>query len=295
MVFGDFDADGLTGLAQLVIALRRLGIDADTVRSRRGSRRGTACRSRPWTAAAAAGITLIITVDTGSTSVAEIAGGRRLAGSTSSSPTTTTCRPVLPAAVAIVNPHREDSDLPGPRSSRAAGSRSPWPGCCSVSSTAAEADALDLAELATIGTVSDVVPDPGGEPGDRAPRPGADAHGAPTRDRRAAGARRVAPVVGGPRDRRLRHRPAPQRGRPGGGGARRGPPPARRDARGGGGARRHARGGEHHPARPDADRDRRGARRPRPAAIPAPCPARARSRSRRARSAGPDRRRRRRR
>ena len=27
MVFGDFDADGLTGLAQLVIALRRLGID----------------------------------------------------------------------------------------------------------------------------------------------------------------------------------------------------------------------------------------------------------------------------
>src|SRR4051794_7672762 len=28
MVFGDFDADGLTGLAQLVIALRRLGIDA---------------------------------------------------------------------------------------------------------------------------------------------------------------------------------------------------------------------------------------------------------------------------
>ena len=28
MVFGDFDADGLTGLAQLVLALRRLGIDA---------------------------------------------------------------------------------------------------------------------------------------------------------------------------------------------------------------------------------------------------------------------------
>ena len=27
MVFGDFDADGLTGLAQLVLALRRLGIE----------------------------------------------------------------------------------------------------------------------------------------------------------------------------------------------------------------------------------------------------------------------------
>ena len=27
MVFGDFDADGLTGLAQLVLAFRRLGID----------------------------------------------------------------------------------------------------------------------------------------------------------------------------------------------------------------------------------------------------------------------------
>ena len=27
MVFGDFDADGLTGLAQLVLAFRRLGMD----------------------------------------------------------------------------------------------------------------------------------------------------------------------------------------------------------------------------------------------------------------------------
>ena len=76
MVFGDFDADGLTGLAQLVLALRRLGIDADPVRAvaARGGPRPVAGRGRA--AAAEGDVALIITVDTGSTSVAEVAVAR---------------------------------------------------------------------------------------------------------------------------------------------------------------------------------------------------------------------------
>ena len=90
MVFGDFDADGLTGLAQLVIALRRLGSTRSRT-CRRGSRRATACRwprSRPRPTG---GVALIITVDTG---LHERRRGRRRrasAASTSSSRTTTTC------------------------------------------------------------------------------------------------------------------------------------------------------------------------------------------------------------
>ena len=137
----------------------------------------------------------------------------------------------------------------------------------------AEADALDLADLATIGTVVGRGADPGREPGDRPARPGADAHGAAPGDRRAAGARPGRSGIGGPRDRRLRARPAPQRRRTGGGGARRRPPAARGDAGGGRRPRRDPRGRQRDPPGPDALGDRRGAvgaraagpgRRPRP-------------------------------
>src|SRR6185295_9711878 len=75
LVFGDFDADGLTGLAQLVLALRRLGIDAiPYVPSRLEEGHGLSLAA--VTAAAEGDITLIITVDTGSTSVAEVAVAR---------------------------------------------------------------------------------------------------------------------------------------------------------------------------------------------------------------------------
>ncbi|HKF85992.1 MAG TPA: DHH family phosphoesterase, partial [Candidatus Limnocylindrales bacterium] len=75
MVFGDFDADGLTGLAQLVLALRRLGIETvPYVPSRLEEGHGLSMAAVG--AAADAGVSLIITVDTGSTSVAEVAAAR---------------------------------------------------------------------------------------------------------------------------------------------------------------------------------------------------------------------------
>jgi single-stranded-DNA-specific exonuclease len=155
LVFGDFDADGLTGLAILVIALRRLGIEAiPYVPSRLEEGHGLSLAAVE--AAKEAGAGLIVTVDCGSTSVAEIATAvtrgidvivtdhHRLPA-------------VLPAAVAIVNPQRADSRYP---ERRLAGS-----GVAFKLAQLLLADepggpeaALELADLATIGSVADVVP-----------------------------------------------------------------------------------------------------------------------------------------
>ncbi len=155
MVFGDFDADGLTGLAQLVLALRRLGIDAEPyVPSRLEEGHGLSLAAVE--AAGSSGITLIMTVDTGSTSVAEVAA----AGVRGIDVIITDHHhlpEVLPAAVAIVNPHRADSVYPDPELS-GSGVAFTVARLLFGALDATEAEALDLADLATIGTVSDVAP-----------------------------------------------------------------------------------------------------------------------------------------
>ena len=82
---------------------------------------------------------------------------RRRAGSTSSSPTTTASRPILPAALAIVNPHRPDATYPD---RRLAGSGVAFKVAqlLLADEPGGPAAALDLADLATIGTVADVAP-----------------------------------------------------------------------------------------------------------------------------------------
>ena len=113
LVLGDFDADGLTGLAILVTALRRLGLDVGwhvPAREAEGHGLSVAAIDR----ATAESRTLIITVDTGSSSVAEVA----LAASRGIDVIVTDHHhvpPVPPAAVALVNPHRRDSVYPDAR------------------------------------------------------------------------------------------------------------------------------------------------------------------------------------
>ena len=155
MVFGDFDADGLTGLAQLVLTFRRLGIDTEPyVPSRVEEGHGLSMAAVQ--SAAASGTSLIVTVDTGSTSVAEVA-----AASARGIDVVITDHhhlpEVLPAAVAVVNPHRADSMYPDPELS---GSGVAFTVARLLLGTLADAgaEALDLADLATIGTVSDVAP-----------------------------------------------------------------------------------------------------------------------------------------
>ena len=155
MVFGDFDADGLSGLAQLVLALRRLGLDViPYVPSRLEEGHGLSMAA--VAAASEAGVTLIMTVDTGSTSVAEVAAAAQrgidvLITDHHHLPD------VLPAAVALVNPHRADSIYPDAELT-GSGVAFTVARLLLGDLVGAGEDALALADLATIGTVSDVAP-----------------------------------------------------------------------------------------------------------------------------------------
>ena len=133
MVFGDFDADGLTGLAQLVIALRRLGIDADPVRpvAARGGPRAVAGRGR--VAAAEGG------VDADHHRRHRVherrRGGRRRASA--GIDVIVTDHHHLPDVAAGGGRARQPAPrrlgLPGPRPVGVAASRSPSRGCSSAS------------------------------------------------------------------------------------------------------------------------------------------------------------------
>jgi single-stranded-DNA-specific exonuclease len=154
-VFGDFDADGLTGLAILILALRRHGVDAiPYVPSRLDEGHGLSLAALE--AATSAGVSLIVTVDCGSTSHAEIAAAARR-GLDVIVTDHHRVPEVMPPAYAFVNPHRPDSTYPD---RRLAGS-----GVAFKIAQLLLADlpggpqaALDLADLATIGTVADVAP-----------------------------------------------------------------------------------------------------------------------------------------
>ena len=155
LVLGDFDADGLTGLAILVTALRRLGLDVGwhvPAREAEGHGLSLAAIDR----AAAEGRTLIVTVDTGSSSVAEVA----LAGSRGIDVIVTDHHhvpPVPPAAVALVNPHRHDSVYPDPRLA-GSGVAFKVAQLLLADEPGGPVAALDLADLAIIGTIADVAP-----------------------------------------------------------------------------------------------------------------------------------------
>jgi single-stranded-DNA-specific exonuclease len=110
LVYGDFDADGLTGLSIAVIALRLFGIDAEPyVPERVGDGHGLSLRAIDR--AVAENRTLIVTADCGTSSSAEI----DLAVSRGVDVIVTDHHhaPTWPAgAVAVVNPQRTDSAYP---------------------------------------------------------------------------------------------------------------------------------------------------------------------------------------
>jgi single-stranded-DNA-specific exonuclease len=157
LVVGDFDADGLTGLAILATALRRLGLDVAThVPSRLDEGHGLSLQA--VAAARDAGCTLLFTVDTGSSSVDEVAA----AGRDGIDVVVTDHHrvpEVPPAALALVNPHRPDSSYPD---RRLAGSGVALKVAAllleQLAGIPAAATVADLADLAVIGTVADVAP-----------------------------------------------------------------------------------------------------------------------------------------
>lgn len=155
MVFGDFDADGLTGLAIMVRALRRLGIDAlPYVPSRVDEGHGLSRRALE--AATEARATVIVTVDCGSTSLPEIAAATA-AGIDVLVTDHHRLPPELPACAAVVNPQRADSRYP---ERRLAGSGVAFKlaQLLLADEPGGAAAALELADLATIGSIADLVP-----------------------------------------------------------------------------------------------------------------------------------------
>jgi single-stranded-DNA-specific exonuclease len=155
LVFGDFDADGLTGLAIVTLALRRLGIEVvpyvpSRVDEGHGLSMAAVATARNQDAS------VIVTVDCGTTSHAEIAA----AASLGIDVIVTDHHRVpsnLPPAVAVVNPHRADSSYPDRRLSGSAVAFKVAQLLLSAEPDGAAA-ALDLADLATIGGVADLAP-----------------------------------------------------------------------------------------------------------------------------------------
>jgi single-stranded-DNA-specific exonuclease len=155
LVFGDFDADGLTGLAIMTLALERLGIETvPYVPSRLDEGHGLSLAA--VAAASAAGAAVIITVDCGTTSVAEIAAAVA-AGIDVLVTDHHRVPPELPAALAIVNPKRSDSLYPD-RLLAGSGVAFKLAQLILADEPGGPEAALQLADLATIGSVADMVP-----------------------------------------------------------------------------------------------------------------------------------------
>ena len=167
LVYGDFDADGVTGLSILVLALRAIGIDAEPyVPERLGDGHGLSVRAIDR--ASAEGRTLILTADCGTSSAAEILLARDRGIDVIV--TDHHHAPELPAAaVAVVNPQRGDSRYP---EVRLTGAGVAWKVAhlliselgeersVGVMGTAAilPQEVRALADLALIGSVADVAP-----------------------------------------------------------------------------------------------------------------------------------------
>ncbi len=155
LVFGDFDADGLTGLAIMVRALRRFGVTAEPyVPSRLDEGHGLSLKAVET--AVAAGHRVIITVDTGSSSVSQVdeANARGIDVLITDHHRVPQ---VQPAAFALVNPHRDDATYPDPRLA-GSGVAFKVAQLLLAELPGGPQAALALAELAAIGTVADVAP-----------------------------------------------------------------------------------------------------------------------------------------
>ena len=152
-IFGDFDADGVTGTALLAEGLGNLGGKVIPYLPHR-VKEGHGLNSQAVTALHAQGATLIVTVDCGITSPKEVAEAASLGIDTIITDHHTPL-PELPAALAIVNP-------------KLAGSSYPFPNLAGVGLAFKLVQGLSehlgrrwdesLLQLAALGTVTDVTP-----------------------------------------------------------------------------------------------------------------------------------------
>ncbi|MBW5447903.1 single-stranded-DNA-specific exonuclease RecJ [Cohnella sp. CFH 77786] len=148
-VYGDYDADGVTSTALMIRLFGSLGANFDTYIPHR-SLEGYGLNLPAVDAAAGAGISLIVTVDNGISAVEPIAYAREkgidVVVTDHHEPPA-----ILPDAVALVNPKQPDCDYP-------------FKGLCGAGVAFKLAHVLlgrlpaELADLAAIGTVADLMP-----------------------------------------------------------------------------------------------------------------------------------------
>ncbi|MBQ4273418.1 MAG: single-stranded-DNA-specific exonuclease RecJ [Clostridia bacterium] len=163
-IYGDYDVDGVTSVSLLYTYLSRLGADIGyyiPCRSREGYGLSTSAidtlRER--------GVELIITVDTGITAMEEVAYATAL-GIDTVVTDHHECRPELPEACALVNPHRADDAYPF---KDLAGVGVVFKLICALEMTRCRTDGRseidgvrqicrEYADLVAIGTIADVMP-----------------------------------------------------------------------------------------------------------------------------------------
>lgn len=109
-IYGDYDVDGVTAVCTLYLYLKKRGADVDYyIPNRAGEGYGVSCSAIKQLAEG--GTRLIVTVDTGITAKEEVAYAAQL-GIDVVVTDHHECRAELPAAVAVVNPHRPDCPYP---------------------------------------------------------------------------------------------------------------------------------------------------------------------------------------
>ena len=109
-IYGDYDVDGVTSVSLLYLYLSNLGADIGYYIPCR-SREGYGLSKGAIDTLKEKGVSLMITVDTGITAIDEIAYATSI-GIDTVVTDHHECRPELPEACAVVNPHRADDPYP---------------------------------------------------------------------------------------------------------------------------------------------------------------------------------------
>ncbi|HEY6867325.1 MAG TPA: single-stranded-DNA-specific exonuclease RecJ [Candidatus Eisenbacteria bacterium] len=154
LVHGDYDVDGITATFVLYSALRRLGARVD-YRIPHRTRDGYGLSPGAIEEAGARGCTLVVTVDCGITATEAVERGRALGIDTV---ITDHHEPpqVLPAACAVVNPHRPECGYPFKSLAGVGVAYKLARTLLAVHGGPAEAD--DFLDVVALGTIADVVP-----------------------------------------------------------------------------------------------------------------------------------------
>ncbi len=163
-IYGDYDVDGVTSVSLLYLYLSGYGADIGYYIPCR-SREGYGLSASAIDTLKERGVQLIITVDTGITAMEEVAYAKEQ-GIDTVITDHHECRPELPDAYALVNPHRADDEYPF---KDLAGVGVVFKVICALEMTKcrregkSEMDGLrrvchEYADLVAIGTIADVMP-----------------------------------------------------------------------------------------------------------------------------------------